>query len=88
MAALGWLINLDFAASGGITRFGAYIDGLTVSRSGGTDMAIDAAGYVDGGCVEPSGTIDGVTIAPSGTISGGRVRKSGGIDGLKIQPRR
>lgn len=86
MAALGWLMNLGFAASGVVYRYGAHIDGLTVSRSGSADMAIDAAGYVGGGCVSPSGTIDATEVQPSGTVSGGRVRKSGKIDGLKIEP--
>jgi len=85
MACLGWLINLDFAASSGITRYGAYIDGLAVSRSGGADMAIDAAAYTDGLNVDPSGTAD-ATVTPSGTTDGARVHRSGEIDELKIQP--
>jgi len=85
MAALGWLMNLGFAGSGGVTRYGAYIDGLIVSRSGGADMAIDAAAYTDALSLDPSGTAD-AAVKPSGTISGARVHRSGEIDRLKIQP--
>ena len=78
MAALGWLMNLGFAASGAVTYYGVHVEDLTVIRSGVADMNIDSAGHART-AISRSGIADAFVI-PSGATRGLRVRRSGSAD--------